>query len=267
MGDTSNEGSDSPKCATDPVESERPYNMRHRGIAKKRYNTRPERSSHTKVDYAKLAGGLPDEDDQEDFPKKKPKVARVSTTPSKARLAVQHAKSQHPKNKIPVPVVSSGKNFVSKNPNKIPVHRRCLKPEQDSKAEPQSEIPSPPPPPPDDSGVKSKGVFHTTEHGIKISKKVRYFRCPECGIHKDSTHKLNDHYKRRHKPIECEKCNQIFHTPSGYDRHQYTHAEPRHRCDVCGKRFYFIGELNQHGTVHRKIRAFAATTAHAKRAT
>ena len=66
--------------------------------------------------------------------------------------------------------------------------------------------------------------------------------------------KLNAHYKRRHPPINCEKCELVFQTPSSYTRHRYTHEEPRHKCDDCGKAFYFEGELKQHRTSHLKIR-------------
>ena len=101
--------------------------------------------------------------------------------------------------------------------------------------------------------VKPKGVCKTTKHGIKKHKEERYFKCPKCGIHKNSTSKLNDHYKGRHNPLKCSQCSMSFSTPSGLNRHKYMHTTPRHFCPQCGKGYHFFGQLNQHSLTHRII--------------
>ena len=68
-----------------------------------------------------------------------------------------------------------------------------------------------------DEDVKPKGVFNTTKHSLVKHKTVRYFKCPMCGIHKTTVLKLNDHFKRGHSPLKCDKCNFTFHTPSSLE--------------------------------------------------
>ena len=69
--------------------------------------------------------------------------------------------------------------------------------------------------------------------------------------------KLNDHFKRCHPPLKCDKCDSSFHTPSSLVRHSYTHLEPHFKCKDCDKQCYFKGELKQHHTVHLKTRLHA----------
>ena len=68
--------------------------------------------------------------------------------------------------------------------------------------------------------------------------------------------KLNVHFRQRHPALKCTKSDKTFSTPSGLDRHKYTHLEPRHSCTECRAKFYFLGELKQHKTIHRKIPVF-----------
>ena len=220
--------------------------------------------------------------DLPDSPKKPKRKHTVLSSLSSSRIASQSNKSGVPTNTVPVPLLPANKRFRRKDPGRMPpIHRKCYQqldqsqPDQESMPDPvdndsDSGLPSKPEskepkastsntksdPSPDNNNrstgegaVFPKGAFKTTQHGIKITKKIRYFKCPECGIHKKSTMGLNEHYKRQHKAIQCEKCDMIY-TPSGYDRHKYVHLEPRHKCDQCGKEFHFLGELHQHSTVH-----------------
>ena len=235
------------------------------------------------MDYAELVNGDSYKEEQkEKSTKKQRKVPSVSSTPSDSRIASQNTKSEMPVNTIPIPVLPTNKRFRRKDPNKTkPVHRRryrqsdideiavlvpststdptadpdaqeeessadnVKKTDADGSGNNAAETPAPP-----------DGKFTTTEHGIKITKKSRFFRCPKCGVHKGCVSDLNAHYKHRHKSILCDKCDMIFYTPSAFERHKYVHLEHRHHCDSCGKGFRFFGELNQHTSVHRNICTF-----------
>ena len=101
-----------------------------------------------------------------------------------------------------------------------------------------------------------KGKFRTRSHGLpKKKKRVRFFTCGVCGTRKTSTHDLNRHFKLRHEPLICKKCDKAFTTLSGLARHKYTHEPPRFPCDDCEKKFFFSYELKQHRVTHLKVRA------------
>ena len=70
------------------------------------------------------------------------------------------------------------------------------------------------------------------------------------------THRLNDHYKRRHQPLKCDKYDMLFNTPSGMARHRYTHSDKGKRYTDCGKSFHLDSELQQHRITHRKVPGF-----------
>ena len=209
---------------------------------------------------------FPDLPESPKKPKRKP-VGLSSLTSS--RIASQSSKSEVPKNTVPVPLLPANKRFHHKDPGRMPpIHRKHyqqsdLDPGLLSDSGPTASM-SNAKTEPDQGNEDStntgstfpKGAFTTTGHGFKIIKKIHYFKCPECGIHKKITMGLNEHYKRRHKPIPCGKCDMIFHTPSGYDRHKYMHLDPRYKCDQCDKNFHFLGELCQHSTVHSKNKTY-----------
>ena len=149
--------------------------------------------------------------------------------------------------------------FHTKNPERVkpPCCRSPIKTrsnsikEEDDTSEHPDEAPLPPSLPATDP-AKLKGTFNTTSHVLVKHKPVHYFKCPICGMHKSTILKLNAHFKRRHPPMLCEKCEAVFHTPSSLARHWYTHEQPRHKCDDCGKPFFLPGELKQHRTKHLK---------------
>ena len=114
---------------------------------------------------------------------------------------------------------------------------------------------NPAPTPPDSPKKQPKGLFKTKWHGIKKSqKKIRWFKCPSCDVYKDSTAKLNEHFDCHHEQLQCKQCFMNFSTPSGLDRHWYVHKPPHFHCNICGKPFYFVGEMNQHKVSHCTIR-------------
>ena len=157
-------------------------------------------------------------DSDTDIPKEKKNkcLTLVPTSPTSARIVAQGVKSEPPKNRHPVPLLPPNKHFHRKDPSKAkPISRgnqQCTSSNEVPDSEPALDID---PPTPNDNNnqnkpvnleVKPEGVFKTTKHGIKKHKDKRYFKCPSCGIHKSSTSKLNDHYKRHHEPLKCSKC-------------------------------------------------------------
>ncbi|MCG8620578.1 MAG: hypothetical protein MJE68_01085, partial [Proteobacteria bacterium] len=231
------------------------YYMRERKQEKKT-STRPQRKCAA-VDYASLLGHESGTDEPE---KKKPvRKPKVTKEPSKDRIAAQQMieTSEKPKHRPPKPDISKGRRFFRKDPSKTkPVHRRPV-----STVTEKDDPPKNPDVKPGTSNVTDlessppKGQFKTKEHGLKKHKEVRYFRCPKCGIHKTTVMKLNDHYKRRHPLLKCDKCTMSFCTPSGLSRHMYVHSTPRYPCLDCHKIFHFSSELKTHRVVHLKIKA------------
>ena len=242
---------------TDAVETTQ-YYVRERKTLRQRMSSKPLRENHTPVNYADMISS----DQDSSSPKRPKKHPHVSSAPSSSRIAAQDEIRHRdlPKGKPSTPVVPAHR-FTMKDPSRsTPVHRRKPKVEPPSNPDPdtftlvpdeQDEHEANP-----QDSVTPKGSFAMENHGLKKYKPDRWFKCPVCGIHKGTMHRLNDHYKRRHKPLQCEKCEMVFNTPSGLSRHRYTHAEKGKRCTDCGKCFHFESELAQHRIMHRKVPGF-----------
>ena len=182
----------------------------------------------------------------------------MSTTPSSSRIAAQEGirRRDLPKGK-PSTLIIPSHRFTTKDPShSTPVHRRKPKVELTSETETVTPVPNEPPNDEPSEESTPKGSFVTESHGLKKYKPERWFKWPVCGIHKGTTHRLNDHYKRHHKPLQCDNCEMVFNTPSGLSRHKYTHAKKTKRCTDCGKSFHFESELAQHRITHRKVPGF-----------
>ena len=230
------------------------YFMRDRKVKVERHSDKPMRSTRSNVNYANL-----DDDSDDVSPPRTAKKPKVSSEPSADRIATQRRINKTPG--VPMPIISPDsdrgrlqKRFSRKDPSTSkPVHRnkrQIADPPIPDNTTPTTPTPTPPPSP---DKPKPKGKFSTTEHKLIKHKPTRFFKCPICGMHKSTVSKLNAHFKRRHPPLKCNDCDQVFHTPSSQARHKYSHAEPRHPCNDCGKKFYFPGELKQHRTTHLKV--------------
>ena len=231
--------------------------MRELKLKRTQHSDKPLHESRTVVNYADLIGSGSELDVK---PRKTKKLKPVPSEPSSRRIAAQGTKSEKPINKHPIPLLPCNRQFHRKDPAGSKPLRRNLKTKPNSdNNDGSTNIDHDPPTkdqtddPPTSSLTTSKGVFKTTEHGIKIHKAERYFLCPVCNIHKASTQRLNEHFKRRHAAFKCEKCEKSFNTPSGLARHRYTHEQTQHFCNQCGKGYYFVGELNQHSLTHCTI--------------
>ena len=69
----------------------------------------------------------------------------------------------------------------------------------------------------------SKPVFVTVTHGIQKSKKVRHYKCKNCGYVSDSQAETNKHYRKTHPPVKSLSCDQSFNNPSTQQKHKYNH--------------------------------------------
>ena len=245
------------------------YNMQERKTKRIRYSTKPERASRHQVNYAELLSAGSD--------RKKRIVSKpkVWSEPSKDRIAAQDqiVNKGLPKHRPAKPDIKSRKHFFCKDPNRLkPPHRkRYAKTDMEEVPDPtkddtyggETEIDeavvdvavddTEQEQPKVEPGQQPKGSFWTESHGLpKKRKPEHFFKCSVCGTHKSTTKRFNVHFKRRHLPIPCDKCNMRFNTPSGLARHCYTHEEPRYSCDDCPEKFFFSYELKQHRVTHLK---------------
>ena len=97
-----------------------------------------------------------------------------------------------------------------------------------------------------------KGVLKTKTYGLKKKPSSnRSFKCPLCETWKSTTQRLNEHFKRRHPPMQCGICGRSFDIPSSLSRHMYDHDERLYHCNKCEQSFHFESELKSHRVSHR----------------
>lgn len=112
-------------------------------------------------------------------------------------------------------------------------------------------------------------VFTTTtdinEHKCTAPNHV----CGQCGKKFAQRTHLNRHIKlhnepkrtvkkiiketKEDKPVICEKCGEIFKTPSILKQHLRSHGERTYECDICQRKFHRIGVLNEHKNIHQNV--------------
>ena len=102
----------------------------------------------------------------------------------------------------------------------------------------------------------SKGKLKVMKYGLRKShQKTRTYKCQNCGKRENSVRELNNHHRQAHPPLLCSDCNQIFYTPLTFQLHLYEHQKAKKFvCETCGKKFSFMGQLDQHKIVHRSIK-------------
>ena len=100
-----------------------------------------------------------------------------------------------------------------------------------------------------------KGSVEIKEYGVKrkVSDGKLKFKCPKCSERTKTRKQQIQHYKDRHDPIMCSKCDKVFNNPASLSVHMYDHMEHRFKCDNCEQGFHFAGQLTQHKAVHRKV--------------
>ena len=108
----------------------------------------------------------------------------------------------------------------------------------------------------ENSRSPKKAEFEMVKYGIKKRRSSRTYVCKECGKCKRDLKELNKHYKRKHKPVMCGICNQLFSLPSTLDKHMYVHLNKSFTCEMCGMQFSFLSQLEYHKMVHKTIASY-----------
>ena len=90
---------------------------------------------------------------------------------------------------------------------------------------------------------------------IKL-RKPYLFKCLMCDLKWPTCKERNDHFKRKHRKLQCKKCRKFFHTPSAYTLHQYIHKNGQFECMTCKACFPFRSQLNHHMVSHIASREY-----------
>ena len=64
-------------------------------------------------------------------------------------------------------------------------------------------------------------------------KKLYLFKCLKCSLRWATCKERNDHFKRKHRKLQCEKCKKFFRTPSAFSLHKYIHRDGQFECNIC----------------------------------
>ena len=77
------------------------------------------------------------------------------------------------------------------------------------------------------------------------------FKCIKCNKHCKSICALNQHFKEKHRPLQCYTCNKKLHS--------YKHVDGQFECSDCNKTFPFKSPLEQHKPSHTTDRPHRCT--------
>ena len=87
-------------------------------------------------------------------------------------------------------------------------------------------------------------------------KKLYLFKCLMCSLLWATCKERNDHFKRKHHKLQCEKCKKFFRTPSAFSLHKYIHRDGQFECNVCRAYFPFKSQLEHHRVSHSETREY-----------
>ena len=83
-------------------------------------------------------------------------------------------------------------------------------------------------------------------------RKPYLFKCLICSLWWPTCKERNDHFKQKHRKLQCNKCKKFFCTPSAFSLHKYTHKDGQFECKVC----QVCLQLEHHMVSHRKTREY-----------
>ena len=87
-------------------------------------------------------------------------------------------------------------------------------------------------------------------------KKLFLFKCLKCSLQWATCKERNDHFRRNHRKLQCEKCKKFFHTPSAFSLHKYIHRDGTFECNVCQAYFPSKSQLEHHMVSHNETREY-----------
>ena len=87
-------------------------------------------------------------------------------------------------------------------------------------------------------------------------KKLYLFKCLMCSLRWATCKERNNHFKRKHRKLQCEKCKKFFRTPSVFSLHKYIHRDGQFECKVCRAYFPFKSQLEHHMVSHCETREY-----------
>ena len=103
-------------------------------------------------------------------------------------------------------------------------------------------------------GLDSKNLrAHITEaHPINNERPT----CSDCGKEFPSKTRLGRHFRRVHQKVQCQQCGEIV---TNLYNHVKTHVsiyDRPHKCELCGKGFWYKNQLEEHKNVHTGEKTF-----------
>ena len=107
----------------------------------------------------------------------------------------------------------------------------------------------------------SPAHIHSYEGGTKPKKRSKIrkpylFKCLKCDLKWPMCKERNDHFKRKHRKLQCTECRKFFRTPSAYTLHRYNHKDGQFECKICKASFPFRSQLDHHMVSHRESRDY-----------
>ncbi|XP_044742777.1 uncharacterized protein LOC123305197 isoform X2 [Chrysoperla carnea] len=80
--------------------------------------------------------------------------------------------------------------------------------------------------------------------------------CRDCGVACSIPLELRKHQKT-HKPYYCNTCQTVSNNEQTFILHMEQHADRKHVCKTCGKRFMTRTALNLHSRIHQNVPKFS----------
>ena len=91
------------------------------------------------------------------------------------------------------------------------------------------------------------------------------FKCINCNKHFTSVRLLNQHFKDKHRPLQCSKCKRFFQMQGALKLHAYKHEDGQFECQECKMTFPFKSQLEQHKPSHTLDQPYKCTEKGCKR--
>ena len=146
------------------------------------------------------------------------------------------------------PPGSSSNNNMHKPPRPKPIDKTNQRTQRPKNRKPELKV----------INKTGKNYFkiRPTARVLRKYTRKRVYKCPfpKCSTKRDNLSSLNAHYRIKHPPLACSKCNNKFSTPSTLSKHFYNHGELKYSCHTCGKKYAFKSQLTNHRISHKRTK-------------